>query len=62
MFCDFLSKGGSTQVETGDILHFGAGGGHLADIFKSVHQIKPICLEIDPELSEVLIKNLSSFE
>lgn len=36
-------------------LDFGAGTGQLADIFKSRYGITPICVEIDPELFQVLL-------
>lgn len=56
-FYDFLLK--SSEELKSDypqtILDFGAGGGHLADIFRSRYQISPICLEIDPELRKVLL-------
>lgn len=57
IFVDFLLK--SNQNFKSDdsqiILDFGAGGGHLADIFRSSYSIEPICLEIDPELRKVLL-------
>ena len=55
-FYDFFIQDGSKQGKIESILDFGAGGGHLADIFKTKHDVKPTCVEIDPELCRVLAK------
>ena len=47
-------KDSNQEASSQSILDFGAGGGHLADVFKSKFNLKPICLEIDPELFKVL--------
>lgn len=46
--------------ETSRVLDFGAGGGHLAEIFKNRFKITPICIEIDPEL--ILILSSKKYE
>jgi 16S rRNA A1518/A1519 N6-dimethyltransferase RsmA/KsgA/DIM1 with predicted DNA glycosylase/AP lyase activity len=44
------------KIEKGkDVLDFGAGTGFLAEIFREKYEIDPICLEIDPDLVDVLI-------
>lgn len=37
-----------------DILEFGAGTGALAEVMLQEHKLKPICVEIDPTLIEIL--------
>lgn len=37
-----------------EILEFGAGTGALAEVMLQEHRIKPICVEIDPKLIEIL--------
>jgi hypothetical protein len=56
-FYDFLAykQEGFTHVKQQVILDFGAGSGTLAGIFKDNYQISPICCEIDPELSQILL-------
>ena len=36
------------------IVEFGAGTGALAEVMKQQHGLKPICVEIDPKLIEIL--------
>lgn len=36
------------------IVKFGAGTGALAEVMKQQHGLKPICVEIDPKLIEIL--------
>ena len=56
-FVDFLLKSNQNSKfdHSQTILDFGAGGGHLADIFRSKYSLEPICLEIDPKLRKVLL-------
>lgn len=45
------------------ILDFGAGTGQLAEIWRSNYRINPICIEIDPNLEEILkLKNFKVFQ
>jgi SAM-dependent methyltransferase len=44
------------KIEKGkDVLDFGAGTGFLAEIWREKYEIDPICLEIDPDLVDVLV-------
>lgn len=36
------------------IVEFGAGTGTLAEVMEQVHGLKPVCVEIDPKLIEIL--------
>ena len=46
---------GADSLKNESIIDFGAGAGHLADIFLSKFSIKPICVELDPTLLELLL-------
>jgi len=52
----YKGLGLSKNSEVQSILDFGAGTGALAEVWKSEFDIKPICLEIDPQLIEKLKK------
>jgi len=36
-------------------IEFGAGAGALAEIFRANYAISPICVEIDPKLTNLLV-------
>jgi SAM-dependent methyltransferase len=55
-FHDFFMEGDKQKNKAETILDFGAGGGHLADIFENKYGVKPTCIEIDPDLVAVLAK------
>ena len=38
----------------GSLLEFGAGTGFLAEIFQSQFQVKPDCVELDPNLAKII--------
>jgi len=47
----------------GTLLEFGAGTGFLADIFQSRFQVKPDCIELDPDLIKIIkLKNFRCFQ
>jgi SAM-dependent methyltransferase len=52
----------NSAQEAQKVLDFGAGTGSLAEIFRGDYGINPICIEIDPELRDILKeKNFNSF-
>ena len=42
------------KIPTQKVLEFGAGTGALAEIWRSQFSIKPVCIEIDPVLIQIL--------
>jgi SAM-dependent methyltransferase len=62
----FFSKMGLQKriiEKNGNLLEFGAGTGFLAEIFRSHFGIKPDCIELDPDLLNVIEKkNLRCFQ
>ena len=53
-----IANGLGVQVDEGasrlTVLEFGAGTGALAEIWRREFSIKPICIEIDPVLIQIL--------
>jgi SAM-dependent methyltransferase len=47
----------------GKLLEFGAGTGFLAEIFRSKFHVEPVCIELDPNLLNVIkTKNFDCFQ
>lgn len=44
----------STESKNNQIVDFGAGSGTLAEIWRKLYKIEPICIEIDPSLIHIL--------
>lgn len=53
---DIVEKLARDALPRGSVMEFGAGIGTLAGLWEEITGVRPVCLEIDPELRQILLE------